>query len=53
MTKAEKVQILTGMRDALRDMILDADDVDMREAFTFAANQAHISITRALGVVHD
>ena len=53
MTKAEKVQILTGMRDALRDLIIDADDVDMLDPFTFAANQAHISITRALGVLHD
>ena len=54
MNEAEKEQILRGMLDALSDIILDGNgEVDVDDPFVFACNHAHISISRALGVLHD
>lgn len=53
MSKAEKEQILRGMLDALVDMITADTEVDMNDPFVFACNMAHVSLTRALGVLHD
>lgn len=53
MNKAEKEQILRGMLDVLVDIITADTEVDMNDPFVFACNMAHISITRAIGVLHD
>ena len=53
MSKAEKEQILRGMLDVLADMITADTEVDMNDPFVFACNMAHISVSRALGVLHD